>query len=239
MQQEEKDRLPGHAPCSGHKYIPKHRTSASRVPVPQQEPDQPQPSPSIFHRQPPRRRDAGYVPRCLDFQVGESSGPSRASPSLIIPAVIISLDSRQLGGKTPPLSAARQLCAGGRGQGCARGAACPCPRLEREGARRAAPCRHHGSCQPQIWLWSGSCRRWWIWAQDEITPKQTLLSCKAQALTVQIFPPFSPKSNSYVIHKGPSLSAEQGSGLMPQIQCTILFFFPLFPLHVCFFCRPR
>lgn len=43
--------------------------------------------------------DAGYIPLCLDFQVGESSGPSCSSPSLIIPVVIIPLNSRRLEGK--------------------------------------------------------------------------------------------------------------------------------------------
>ena len=65
--------------------------------------------PCVLHRQPPRCRDAGYVLLRLDFQVGESSGPSCSSPSLIIPIVIIPLNSRQLEGKkNPHLSTARE-----------------------------------------------------------------------------------------------------------------------------------
>lgn len=52
---------------------------------------------------------AGSIPLCLDFQVGESSGHICSSPSLIIPVVIIPLNSRQLEGKKiPHLSTARE-----------------------------------------------------------------------------------------------------------------------------------
>lgn len=65
-------------------------------------------------------------------------------------------------------------------------------------------------------------------------PSKRCFPAKHKLCQCKFFLLFTPKSNSYVIHKGPSLSAEKGSGPMPQIQCTILFFFPLFPLHVCF-----
>jgi len=90
---------------------------------------------------------------CLDFQVGESSGPSCSGPSLIIPVVIIPLDSRWLEGKDPHLSTAREQAAHslpgkqprwGRSEGscCAHGASCPRCRLQTRGAKlnsRAAP----------------------------------------------------------------------------------------------------
>lgn len=79
---------------------------------------------------------------CLDFQVGESSGPSSSSPSLIIPGVIISLNSRWLEGeKDPHLSPARELpgkqpCRGRREADCwARGGSCPLRRLQTRGAK--------------------------------------------------------------------------------------------------------
>lgn len=55
--------------------------------------------PRASHRRPPRRRDAGYVPPRRDFPAGGSAGLSCSRPSLIIPVVIISLNSRRLEGK--------------------------------------------------------------------------------------------------------------------------------------------
>lgn len=74
-----------------------------------------------MHRQPLCCRDAGYVPLSLDFQVGESSGPHCSSPSLIIPIVIIPLNSRRLEGKTiliyqQPGSRRCKGCLGSRGR---------------------------------------------------------------------------------------------------------------------------
>lgn len=63
----------------------------------------------VWHCQHLHRRDAGSGPLCLDFQVGQSSGPICSSPSLIIPVVMIPLISRQLEGKRiPHLSTARE-----------------------------------------------------------------------------------------------------------------------------------
>lgn len=63
----------------------------------------------VWHCQHLHHGDAGSVPLCLDFQVGESSGPICSSPSLIIPVVIIPLNSRQLEGKKiSHLSTARE-----------------------------------------------------------------------------------------------------------------------------------
>lgn len=59
-------------------------------------------------------------------------------------------------------------------------------------------------------------------------PSKRCFPAKHKLCQCKFFLLFTPKSNSYVIHKGPSLSAEKGSGPMPQIQCTILFFFPSF-----------
>lgn len=53
----------------------------------------------VLHCQHLHHGYTGSVPLCLDFQVGENSGPSCSSPSLIIPVVIIPLNSRQLEGK--------------------------------------------------------------------------------------------------------------------------------------------
>lgn len=89
-------------------------------------------------------RDAGYVPLCLDFQVGESSGPSCSSPSLIIPIVIISLNSRRLEGKkfsfinsqgARNAKAAREAAAGDEARADC-GGSCPLPRLQTRGAKR-------------------------------------------------------------------------------------------------------
>lgn len=107
----------------------------------------------------PRCGDAGYIPLRLDFQVGESSGPSCSSPSLIIPVGIIPLNSRRLEGKkkNPHLSTAKEqemqssaweaaALGDARADCCVPGASCPLEGLQTKGAERVQ--LHPSSASP-------------------------------------------------------------------------------------------
>lgn len=170
--------------------------------------------------------------------MGESSGPSRASPSLIIPAVIISLDSRQLGGKTPPLSAARQLCAGGRGQGCARGL----PAHARDLRGKARGVRLHagttGPASPKSGCGRGPADAGGFGLRMKSRPSKRCFPAKHKLCQCKFFLLFPQKAILTLSIRDRACLQSKGAVSCLRYNARFYFFF-LFSPCMFAFCRPR